>query len=72
MNFLESYLLMRIERRNRIGHQHASEMENTTRTKKKEILDYMNVHSDLPEVKKLHEDFLNCGNFGKSSSGTQA
>lgn len=58
MNFLESYLLERIEQRNRLDYRHASEMESMIRTKRKEILDYMNEHADLPEIKKLREDFL--------------
>ncbi|MGC8661964.1 MAG: hypothetical protein ACP5TZ_05645 [Nitrososphaeria archaeon] len=58
MNFLESFLLEKIERRNMPDYLRASEMENMIKTKRKEILEYMNEHAALPEIKKLHEDFL--------------
>jgi len=60
MNALERYLLRKIEEANKIdSNEDLSLLESLMKYKKVEILDYMEKHQDLPEIKKLSEDFQN-------------
>jgi len=60
MNALERYLLRKIEEVNKIdSNEDLSLLESLMKYKKVEILDYMEKHQDLPEIKKLSEDFQN-------------
>ncbi len=60
MNALERYLLGKIEEINKMdSHEDLSLLESLMKRKKAEMLDYMEKHQDLPEIKKLSEDFQN-------------
>ncbi|MGC8558343.1 MAG: hypothetical protein ACP5NC_05055 [Nitrososphaeria archaeon] len=60
MNALERYLLGKIEEINKMdSHEDLSLLESLMKHKKAEMLDYMEKHQDLPEIKKLSEDFQN-------------